>query len=91
MQALISTISKYIGHDWKILARTLNMTQTDIDAIEYKEKFSLKEQIFQLFEQWKRQEGSGATPGALINALERAQMNGNLKLLEQQQLIENSG
>ena len=67
------------------------MTQTDIDAIEYKDKFSLKEQIFQFFRQWQLQEGNAATPAVLIHALEKTDMNGILKALEQCHLIESTG
>ena len=84
-------ISDHIGHEWKILARTLHMTQTDIDAIEYKDKFSLREQIFQFFRQWQQQKGNGATPGVLVDALGRANMEDILKKLEPYRLVENSG
>ena len=91
MVTLIRVISDHIGHEWKRLARTLNMTQTDIDAIEYKDKFLLREQIFQFFYQWQQKSGNDATPRILIDALEKSDMDDILHHLEQEHLIEKSG
>ncbi len=47
--------------------------QTDIDAIEYNNMCNLREQIFQMFHEWKRKEGSGATTAreSLFGGMER--------------------
>ncbi len=57
------------------MARQLNFTQqTDIDAIELDNIRNLKEQIAQLFIQWKRREGPGATSQVLVDALRKADL-----------------
>ena len=72
-------ISDHIGHDWKQLARQLKFSETDIVAIEYDNRFSLKEQIYQLFRQWKGREGDGATSRVLLDGVRKARLNGVLE------------
>lgn len=70
VSAFIKEVSRHIGGDWKGLARTFQLSKTDIDAIEHDHRLSLKEQIEQLFIKWQMQEGPlDATPAALLKAL----------------------
>ncbi len=81
---VIKKVSSVIGRDWKSLARQLNFTkQTDIDAIELDNNCNLKEQIAQLFIQWKRREGPGATSQFLVDALRKADLQCVLMELEE--------
>jgi hypothetical protein len=63
-----------IGWEWKQLARTLKFGPTDIQAIEYDNRLSLKEQIHQLFVQWEKAQGRNATSKALLEGLVEANL-----------------
>ena len=87
LEKFIAEISKHIGLEWKSLARALGFEQTDIDAIEYKDVRNLKEQIFQMFHEWKRNNGSGATTTRLLSAIKHAELNKLLKTLREKAFI----
>ena len=87
LEAFISEISKLIGLEWKFLARELKFDQTDIDAIEYKDVLNLKEQIYQMFYQWKKKEGQGATAGLLLAAIKQAELHELLKVLREKRIV----
>ena len=87
LEAFINEISKLIGLEWKFLARALEFEQTDIDAIEYKDIRNLKEQIYQMFHEWKKQEGQRATAGRLLSAIKEADLHELLKGLREKGII----
>ena len=80
VDTLIGVISDHIGHEWKQLARQLKFSERDIGTIEYDNRFSLKEQIFQLFHQWKGREGDGASSRVLLDGVRKARLTGVLEL-----------
>ena len=75
---VIDVLKDHVGKDWKKVARELKFTQTDIDAIEYRERNDLKEQIHLFFNEWKMREGAGATVQKLVDAVEAARLQGIL-------------
>ena len=70
----IKELSKYIGVDWKPLARSVGLTKTDIEAISHDYHSSLEEQIYQFFEKWKQQNGRNATVQKLKDGLRDANL-----------------
>ena len=70
----IKELSKYIGRDWKALARSVGLTKTDIEAISHDYHSSLEEQIYQFFEKWKQQNGRNATIQQLKDGLRNANL-----------------
>ena len=70
----IKELSKYIGRDWKALARSIGLTKTDIEAISHDYHSSLEEQIYQFFEKWKQQNGHNATIQQLKDGLRNANL-----------------
>ena len=76
--------------EWKFLARSLDFDQTDIDAIEYKDILNLKEQIYQMFHEWKKREGIEATTARLLAAVKDAELKELLKTLREKGFIETS-
>ena len=76
--------------EWKFLARSLGFDQTDIDAIEYKDILNLKEQIYQMFHEWKKREGIEATTACLLAAVKDAELKELLKTLREKGFIETS-
>ena len=87
LDSFISEISKHIGLTWKFLARELGFSQTDIDAIEYKDVRNLKEQIYQMFYEWKKREGQNATADRLLSAIKKAELEELLKTLREQRIV----
>ena len=87
LDVFIAEISKHICYDWKFLARPLGFEQTDIDAIEYKDMRNLREQIFQMFHEWKRKEGIGATTARLLAAIEDAELQELLRTLREKGFV----
>ena len=87
LEVFISEISNHIGLEWKFLARALEFEQTDIDAIEYKDIRNLKEQIYQMFREWKIREGQRATASRLLSAIKEAELHELLKGLREKCVI----
>ena len=87
LNEFIAEISKHIGLEWKFLARSLGFEQTDIDAIEYRDMLNLREQIFQMFYEWKRREGKRATSAQLLEAVKDAELKELLKTLREKGCI----
>ena len=87
LDEFIAEISKHIGLEWKFLARSLGFEQTDIDAIEYRDRHDLREQIFQMFYEWKRREGNRATTAHLLEAVKDAELKELLKTLREKGFI----
>ena len=83
----INKVSKHIGLEWKFLAQELDFDETDIDAIEYQDVWNLKEQIFQMFYQWRRRDGDGATTGRLLSALKASGLEELLRILREKKII----
>ena len=81
MDSFIRKLSDHIGKNWKKVARELKFSPTDVDAIEYKARDDLKEQIHLFFEAWKMREGSRATVKMLDDALKKANLQGILDVM----------
>ena len=75
----IKELSKYIGRDWKALARSVGLKKTDIEAISHNYLDSLEEQIYQFFEKWKQQNGRHATIQQLKDGLRDANLLAKLQ------------
>ena len=75
---------------WTFLAQSLGFEQTDIDAIEYRDQRNLREQIFQMFHEWKRREGSKATTDRLLAAVKDAELKELMKTLKEKGFIVSS-
>ena len=88
---LVDAIREDIGCEWKLLGRELKLTNTEIDAIEYDNRHSLKEQIYQLFWKWQRVKGQKATCEVLIKALKAAKLDHILESLKKKHIIEYTG
>lgn len=87
LEEFIAEISKHIGYEWKFLARSLGFEQTDIDATEYKDMGNLREQIFQMFHEWKKREGDGATTARLLEGIKDAELKELLKALREKHFV----
>ena len=90
LEEFIGEISKHIGMQWMFLARSLGFEQTDIDAIEYRDQHNLREQIFQMFHEWKRREGSEATTDRLLAAVKHTKLKELIKILKEKGFIVSS-
>ena len=90
LDEFIDEISKHIGMQWMFLARSLGFEQIDIDAIEYRDQRNLREQIFQMFHEWKRREGSEATTDRLLAAVKHAELTELMKTLKEKGFIVSS-
>ena len=55
--------------DWEALGRMLNVHKPDIDAIKTHNVHMVEEQALQMFEQWVKKNGLGATVGVLATAV----------------------
>ena len=84
---LINVVSQHIGKEWKSLARAMSFTKTDIDSIEYDNTSNLKEQICQLFHQWKLRMSVKATPKLLLDVIKKAELHDVIKVLLDSQYI----
>ena len=87
LEAFIKELSKHIGVDWKALARELGLLKTDIDAIEYDNYLSMKDQIFEFFYKWKQQEGKDVSVQKLIDGLKAAKLEEPLKKMHEAGLM----
>ena len=64
------------------MARRLNFTTTDIDAIEHRDERDLKEQIHRFFDEWKMREGVDASVQKLLEAARAAGLHAILDELQ---------
>ena len=87
LDAFIKELSKHIGIDWKALARELGLPKTDVDAIKYDNHLSMKDQIFGSFYKWKQQEGKDASVQKLIDGLKAANLEEQLKKMQEAELM----
>ena len=87
LDPFITKISEHIGLTWKFLAKELGFSQTDIDAIEYKDDRNSKKQINQMFYEWKKREGQNATTNRLLSAIKDAKCADLLKTLREQRIV----
>ena len=87
LDTFIAEILKYIGLEWKFLVRSLEFEQSDIDVIEKRDEFDLKEQIYQMFYKWKRREGNTATTAHLLAAIRNAELRELLRTLRKKGFI----
>ena len=78
----IKELSRHIGSDWKVLARSLGLEKTDIDAVSHDNQvFGLQEQIYQFFEKWKQRNGCNARVEQLMDGLRDAELFDQLEML----------
>ena len=83
LEAFIKKLSEHIGRDWKALARELGLSKTDIDAIEYDNRLSMKDQIFEFFYKLKQREGKDVSVQKLIDGLKAAKLEEQLKKMHE--------
>ncbi|XP_064611835.1 uncharacterized protein LOC135475819 [Liolophura sinensis] len=60
---------------WKTLGRSLRLSNSDINAIEHDNPLQLKEQCFEMLNQWTQVFGAAASPEVLIDALRSENFN----------------
>uniref|UniRef100_A0A8D1YHK5 Receptor-interacting serine/threonine-protein kinase 1 n=1 Tax=Sus scrofa TaxID=9823 RepID=A0A8D1YHK5_PIG len=67
----LDPVRENLGKNWKICARKLGLTESQIDEIDHDyERDGLKEKVYQMLQKWLMREGSkGATVGKLARAL----------------------
>ncbi|XP_047653741.1 receptor-interacting serine/threonine-protein kinase 1 isoform X2 [Phacochoerus africanus] len=67
----LDPVRENLGKNWKICARKLGLTQSQIEEIDHDyERDGLKEKVYQMLQKWLMREGSkGATVGKLARAL----------------------
>ena len=83
LEAFIEELSKHIGVDWKALARELGLSKTNIDAIEYDNHLSMKDQIFEFFYKWKQWEGKDISVQKLIDGLKAVKLEEQLRKMHE--------
>lgn len=88
LDVFIKELFDCLGHSWKFLARELNFSETAIAALEHDNPFDLKEQIYQMFYQWRRREGNSATSERLLSAMKAAGFDEQVKVLTQKGIIQ---
>ncbi|XP_072278186.1 FAS-associated death domain protein [Pyxicephalus adspersus] len=67
-------ICESVGKDWKMLMRTLGLTDGTIDQVVYANPYNLREQIRHCLREWRRKKKENAKVSALIQALEKCRM-----------------
>ena len=72
---LLRDIAKDVGKDWKMLARELEVPESDIQAILHGYPFDLHEQSYQSLKLWKEIGNKHATATVLHKALKRQHLN----------------
>ena len=70
----LKEIAKDIGTHWKMLARELNVVESDISAIMAKCPFDLHEQSYQALLKWE-QSATNVSPWILKRALQKQRLN----------------
>ena len=68
-------VAKDVGRDWKMLARELELPETEIQAILHSNPFDLHEQSYQSLKKWKEIGDTHATATKLYKALKRQHLN----------------
>ena len=86
-ETFTKVLSEHIGTDWKALARALELSRTDIDAIEYENRFSLKDQIYEFFYKWKQREGKNASIQKLVSGLKAEKLEEPLRKMGEAGLL----
>ena len=87
LDVFIRELFNHLGHSWKFLARELDFSEMDIAALEHDYPFDMKEQIHQMFQQWRRRKGDEATPDRLLSAMKAAGFEEQVKVLTQKGII----
>ncbi|XP_018410026.1 PREDICTED: FAS-associated death domain protein [Nanorana parkeri] len=67
-------ICENVGKDWKMLIRTLGITDSTIEQVAYANPYNMKEQIRQCLREWKKKKRENANVSVLIKALENCRM-----------------
>ncbi|CAI9600884.1 unnamed protein product [Staurois parvus] len=67
-------ICENVGKDWKMLMRTLGVTDSTMEHVVYANPYNLREQIRQCLREWKQKKRENANVSALIKALEKCRM-----------------
>ena len=65
----VMDIAKAVVNEWKRVGRALGMEDATLDTIEQDNKRNTAEQSYQMLRQWKQQNPSNVTYGALAEAL----------------------
>jgi len=63
------------------------LSRTDIDAIEYENRFNLKDQIYEFFYEWRQQEGKNASIQKLVNGLKAEKLEEPLRKMGEAGLL----
>ncbi|XP_043798070.1 fas-associated death domain protein [Apis laboriosa] len=88
-QTLLSHLSKRIGRSWRDTVRYLNIPEYQIDAIQNKHPFDLKEQSYEALKLYITQYSDNNWKINLIHALEKARRK-DLKELSEKLILESN-
>ena len=66
---MLIRLSRGFFADWKMLGRSLGVSEADMYAIWRDHAYSVTEQAMQMFRRWIEMNGSGATIGVLTRAI----------------------
>lgn len=88
-QTLLSHLSKRIGRSWRDTVRYLNIPEYQIDAIQNKHPFDLKEQSYEALKLYITQHSDNNWKINLIHALEKARRK-DLKELSEKLILESN-
>ena len=66
---MLIRLSRGFVADWKMLGRSLGVSEADMYAIWRDHAYSFTEQAMQMFRRWIEMNGSGATIGVLTRAI----------------------
>ncbi|XP_007885916.1 protein FADD [Callorhinchus milii] len=64
-----------IGKDWRLLARRLGITDVQLQQIEYRYPFNMREQVMQCLKEWHKMKGKDANIGNLVQTLRQCKLN----------------
>ncbi|XP_041046629.1 receptor-interacting serine/threonine-protein kinase 1-like isoform X2 [Carcharodon carcharias] len=69
-------LAKLVNEDWKMLGRSLGLTEGDIHAIDYDyHSDGLIEKAYQVLQKWIQQQGRNANRGKLVFHLKKMKRN----------------
>ncbi|XP_078068137.1 receptor-interacting serine/threonine-protein kinase 2-like [Mustelus asterias] len=70
------TLAKLINKDWKMLGRSLGLTNGDINCIDHDNDWAgLDEQAYQMLQKWMQQQGKSANRRLLVFHLKKIKRN----------------
>ena len=68
-QNMFATLAKNMAAKWEVLARMLDLRESDVYHIKSDNRDSVQEQAMQMFRKWLENNGSAATLGVLTTAV----------------------